>query len=196
MITSALPGEGKSFTSVNLALSLARERDISVLLVDADILKPRTSEIFGVKQELGLMDALRDDEMNIESLVLGTNIRGLAILPAGHFIEGAAELLLSDRMRRLLSSLLGANPRRLVVLDSPPLLPTSEGRALTKVAGQVVLVVRSGQTPVHALKDAIGLLDSGSFGGVIVNEAHMSLTESFYGYGAYGYTKDEQTRSG
>jgi exopolysaccharide/PEP-CTERM locus tyrosine autokinase len=196
MITSALPGEGKSFTSSNLSFSLARERDISVLLVDADILKPRTSEVFGVKQEPGLMDALADEKVSIESLVLGTNIRGLSILPAGQFVEGAAELLLSNRMRQILADLLAYDPRRLIVLDSPPLLPTSEGRALTKVSGQVVLVARAGQTPVQALKDAIALLDPARFGGIVLNDAHLSMTETFYGYGAYGSPKGEPNGQG
>ena len=190
MITSALPGEGKSFTSVNLALSLARERDISVLLVDADILKPRTSEIFAVRQEPGLMESLGDGKVPIESLIIDTNVKGLSILPAGQFAEGAAELLLSNRMRQILADLLAYQPRRLIVLDSPPLLPTSEGRALTKVAGQVVLVARAVQTPVVALKDAIALLEPNRFGGVVLNDAHLSLTENFYGYGTYGNPRE------
>ena len=140
------------------------------------------------------MDALRDDALPVESLVLHTNVRGLSILPAGQFAEGAAELLLSNRMRQILGDLLAHDPRRLVILDSPPLLPTSEGRALTRVAGQVVVVARAGQTPVNALKDAIALLDPSRVGGIVINEAHLSLTESFYGYGAYGSTADESPK--
>jgi len=157
MVTSALPGEGKTFTSINLAFSLARERDMSVLLVDADILKPHISEIFGVNQEAGLMDALVDEKLAIESLVMPTNVKGLSILPAGRLTEGAAELLVSNRMRHVLRRLLTENSRRIVLLDSPPILATSEGRALTKVAGQVVLVVRVGHTLQAAVKSALGI---------------------------------------
>ena len=186
MVTSGLPGEGKTFTSINLAYSLARERDISVLLVDADILKPHVSEIFGVAQNRGLMSALSDPDIPVESLVLRTNVRGLSILPAGRSAEGAAEQLLSNRMREILGQLFANNPRRIVLLDSPPLLVTSEGPAITKIAGQVVLVVRVGKTPEQVVKDAIALLDVARFGGIVVNDARLSLSESYYGYGKYG----------
>lgn len=195
MITSALPGEGKTFNSVNLAFSLARERDISLLLVDADILKPNVSEIFGVKQEPGLMNALTDEALPVESLVIGTSVKGLSILPAGQYAEGASELLLSNHMKQILQQLLAANPRRIILLDSPPLLITSESRALMKVAGQTVLVVRIGQTPVQAVKDALGLIGDSVLGGVMLNEARLTLTESFYGYGTYGSYGNEKKQN-
>jgi exopolysaccharide/PEP-CTERM locus tyrosine autokinase len=186
MLSSALPGDGKTFTSINLALSMARERDLSVLLVDADIPKPNVSEIFGVQSEPGLADALVDDDLRIESLLMGTNIRGLTLLPSGRPVDGAAELLTSDRMRQLLASLLAHNPRRLILLDSPPLLATSEARALLNVAGQVVLVVRAGQTPQHAVREAIALCDERQAGGVVLNQGYVAKSEGYYGYGTYG----------
>jgi exopolysaccharide/PEP-CTERM locus tyrosine autokinase len=185
MVTSALPGDGKTFTSINLGLSLARERDISVLLVDADVPKPHVSEIFGVRDEPGLMNALVD-EAEVESLIFATNIRGFSVLPAGRMVEGAAEMLLSNRMRKLLSGLTAAYPRRLVLLDSAPLLITSEGRALLKIAGQTVLVVRSGKTPRHALRDAVALMGDQKGAGIVLNEGQKAFTEGYYGYGTYG----------
>ncbi len=193
MVTSALPGEGKTFTCINLAFSLARERDMSVLLVDADILKPHVSEIFGVKQDAGLMDALADEKLAIESLVMSTNVKGLSILSAGRLMDGAAELLVSNRMRQILRRLLTENSRRIILLDSPPILATSEGRALTKVAGQLVLVVRAGETLQAAVKDALAQIEPSRVAGIILNDARLSLTETFYGYGAYGTQKDEKT---
>ena len=192
MVTSALPGEGKTFTSINLAFSLARERDMSVLLVDADILKPHVSEIFGVKQDPGLMDALMDEKLAIESLVMSTNVKGLSILPAGRMAEGAAELLVSNRMRQILRRLLTENSRRIVLLDSPPILATSEGRALTKVAGQIVLVVRAGQTLQAAVTGTLAQVEPARIAGIILNDARLSLTETFYGYGTYGTPKHEK----
>jgi protein-tyrosine kinase len=192
MVTSALPGEGKTFTSINLAFSLARERDVSVLLVDADVLKPHVSEIFDVKQSPGLMDALLDEKSKVESHVMRTDVKGLSILPAGRSAEGAAELLHSNRMRQLLRHLLAENPRRIVLLDSSPLLATSEGRALTNVVGQLVLVVRASQTPTHAVKDAIEMFGAKRMGGIVLNDSHLSLTESFYGYGAYRSSSDDK----
>jgi protein-tyrosine kinase len=186
MVTSALPGDGKTFTSINLAFSLARERDISVLLVDADLLKPHVSRIFGLQQAPGLTDALVDETVSIESLVVATNVRGFSILPAGAPTEGTAELLSSNRMRQIVMSLYTQNPRRIVLLDSPPLLITSEGPALAHIAGQVVLVVRAGQTPRQAVLDAIGLIDQNRAGGIVLNEVNVGVTHGYYGYGSYG----------
>jgi len=186
MVTSALPGDGKTFTSVNLALSLARERDVSVLLIDADLPKPQISKIFGVKEAPGLTNVLTDETLFPESVVLATSIRGLSLMPAGPSVPGAAELLGSDRMRQILRSLSMINPRWIILLDSPPLLVTSEGRALLTIAGQVVLVVRAGLTPKQAVIDAIALFGENQPGGIVLNEAHVGVIQSYYGYGTYG----------
>jgi len=187
MVTSALPGDGKTFTSINLAFSLARERDVSVLLVDTDLLKPHVSKIFGLQKEPGLMDALVDESIAIESLLVTTSVRGLSILPAGTPTEGTAELLHSDRMRQILSRLCGHDPKRLLLLDSPPLLVTSEGPALTSLAGQIVLVVRAGQTPSRAITDSVNVIGAGRLGGIVLNEAPVQPTAGYYyGYGSYG----------
>jgi protein-tyrosine kinase len=192
MVTSALPGDGKTFTSINLALSMALERDISVLLVDCDVVKGHISEIFGLKHDTGLVDALIDESLDIESLVVGTDQRGLSILPAGTRTEETTELLSSNRMRQLFANLGSRVPRRLLLLDSPPLLITNEGRALTKLAGQVVLVVRAGHTPRQAVTDAIALFDPQQAGGIILNEVKMARSEGYgyYGYGSYGTDGD------
>jgi protein-tyrosine kinase len=187
MITSALPGDGKTFTSINLAMSMALERDVSVLMVDCDVAKRHVSEIVGVKDKPGLLDALVNESVDIESLVVPTNLHGLSILPAGAHVEGTAELLSSNRMRQLISNLCSRSPRRILLLDSPPLLVTNEAQALTKIAGQIVLVVRAGHTPRQAVQDAIALFDPQQAGGVILNQVQMSGKEGYYGYGSYGY---------
>jgi len=191
MITSALPGDGKTFTSINLALSMALERDVSVLLVDCDLARRHISEIVGLRDENGLLDALVDESLDIDSLVVQTNLRGLSILPAGRRVEAATtELLSSNRMRQIIADLCNRNPRRIVLLDSPPLLITNEGRTLVKVAGQIVLVVRAGQTPRHAVQEAIGLFDAQQAGGIILNQVQASPVEDYYGYGSYGAERD------
>jgi exopolysaccharide/PEP-CTERM locus tyrosine autokinase len=187
MVTSALPGDGKTFTSINLALSLARERDVSVMLVDADVQKSDVSRLLGIRSDRGLMDALVDDAIDIESCILRTNLPGLTLLPAGTPIEGATELLSSQRMRDITESLVARNPRRIVLLDSPPLLITTESRALMKVAGQIVLVVRSGKTPRRAVQDALRYFDERQAVGLVLNDAQRGITEGYYGYGYYGY---------
>jgi len=184
MMASALPGDGKTFTSINLALSMARERDISVILVDADLPKPHVSRIFGVDGEPGLLDALSDPAVDVESLLLPTDIGSLSILPAGKLNEGATELLSSGRMAATVNRLLSRSPRRIVLFDSPPLLVSSESRAIATLAGQVVLVVRSGTTPKQAVLEAVQLLGKDKAVSLVLNQGRVGL--GGYGYGAYG----------
>jgi protein-tyrosine kinase len=186
MVASAVPGDGKTFTSINLALSMAQERDISVLLVDSDVAKYHITDIFGLRGRSGLLDALSDASLDPETLVVPTSSRGFSILPVGNRREGTAELVSSSRMRQVVASLCARNPRRILLLDSPPLLITNEGRALVKIAGQVVLVVRAGETPRHAVQAAIGMFDEKQAGGVILNQGKVGFTEGYYGYGEYG----------
>lgn len=190
IVTSAVPGDGKTFTSINLAFSMALERDISILLVDSDVAKHHITDIFGLRQRKGLLDALTDESLDPETLVVPTSARGFSILPAGTQVDGTAELVSSNRMRQIVSSLCARNPRRILLLDSPPLLITNEGRSLVKLAGQVVLVVRAGETPRHAVQAAIGMVDEKQAGGVILNEVKVGFTEGYYGYGAYGTPAD------
>jgi protein-tyrosine kinase len=190
MVASAVPGDGKTFTSINLALSMALERDISALLVDSDVSKQHITDIFGLRGRPGLLDAILDEGLDAESLVIPTNVRGLSILPAGRRSEGTAELLSSQRMRKIVATLCGRSSRRILLLDSPPLLVTNEGRALVKIAGQVVLVVRAGETPRQAVKAAIELFDERQAGGLILNDARVGASVGYYGYGAYGTSKD------
>jgi protein-tyrosine kinase len=186
MMASALPGDGKTFTSINLALSMARERDISVLLVDSDTPKPHVSRIFGVENEPGLLEALADPGIDIESLVLRTDLKGLSILSAGQPNEGATELLSSVHMATVVTRLIAQNSRRIVLFDSPPLLVSSESRALVSIAGQVVLVVRAGATPTQAVQDAIGHIGADKSVSLVLNEGRARLTSGYYGYGDYG----------
>jgi protein-tyrosine kinase len=190
MVASAVPGDGKTFTSINLAFSLAHERDISVLLVDSDVAKHHITDIFGLRERKGLLDALTDQSLDPETLVVATSSRGFSILPVGSRVEGTAELVSSNRMRQVVTSLCARNPRRILLLDSPPLLITNEGRALVKLAGQVVLVVRAGETPRHAVQAAIGMFDEKQAGGVILNQVTVGFTEGYYGYGVYGTPAD------
>jgi protein-tyrosine kinase len=189
LLTSALPGDGKTFTTLNLALSMALERDISVLLVDADLIRAEVSRVLGVQREPGLGDALRQDQRDVESLVLGTNLPGLEILPAGARVENVAELVASARMREVAARLTGSNPYRLVLFDSPPLLASSEARALAQMPGQIVVVVRAGQTPRQAILDAIAHVDKKKLQGLVLNDAYSTSEEGYYGYSAYGATQ-------
>jgi exopolysaccharide/PEP-CTERM locus tyrosine autokinase len=182
MMASALPGDGKTFTSINLALSMARERDVSVVLVDADLPKPHVSRVFGVEGEPGLLDALRDPSIDPGSLLIPTDAGSLSILPAGKPDEAATELLASDRMATIVASLLAHNPRRIVLFDSPPLLLSSESRALADIVGQIVLVVRSGSTPRQAVLDVVEQLGEERPVWLVLNQGRVG-PGGYYGYG-------------
>lgn len=185
-VASALPGDGKTFTSINLALSLSRERDVSVLLVDADVAKCHVSRLFGAAEEPGLLDALADPDVHPESLVIRTDLRSLQLLPAGKPRDGATELLSSARMAEISLALLARDPRRIVVFDSSPLLITSESRPIIDTVGQVVLVVRAAVTPRQAVLDATSMLPANKRVGIVLNQSLTALSTNYYGYGDYG----------
>jgi protein-tyrosine kinase len=192
MMTSALSGDGKTFTSVNLALSLATEKDRTCLLVDGDVAKPHVDSLFGVQDEPGLLDALQDDSVDVESLILPTDVPGLSILPAGRPREGTTELLSSERMHVILQRLESRDPRRVVLFDSPPILLSSEARILLNVMGQVVFVVRAGVTPRAAVLEALGQIDEHRYVGLILNQSETRPSGGYYGYG-YGYGSESNT---
>ena len=182
MMASAMSGEGKTFTSINLALSMALEKDVHVLLVDADVAKPHISRILGVERELGLMDVLRDPALNIESVILPTDVSNLSVLPAGQRSETATELLASQRMEETVKYLASSDASRIVLIDSPPLLLTSESRALAQCVGQVVIVVRADITPQQAVLDAINKVGENKSISLVLNQAKVT-TSTYYGYG-------------
>jgi protein-tyrosine kinase len=193
MMASALPGDGKTFTSINLALSMARERDTSVVLVDADVAKPHVSRMFGIDGEPGLLDALADSSLDIESMILATDVPGLAVLPAGKSRDNAAELLASTRMTQLVARVIANDPRRLMLFDTAPILVSSEARAMVSVAGQVLLVVRAMHTPRQAVLDALGRLGKDCNVKLVLNEERASVTKGYYGQDAYGSYGDVPT---
>ena len=184
MMSSALPGEGKTFTSINLALSLAREKDVTVLLIDADVAKPHISRLFGVEHDPGLLDVLTDTALDVESLIVQTDVPGLSILSAGRQTETATELLASSRMEQVVARIGAHDRKRIVLVDSPPLLLTSESRVLADVVGQVVLVVRAGMTAQQSVLDAIDFLGEGKAIGLVLNQSENAPGGAYYGYGS------------
>jgi protein-tyrosine kinase len=186
LLTSALPGDGKTFITLNLALSMARERDISVLLVDGDLPCAQISRVLGIHNEPGLLNALRDERLDVESLVFDTEIPRLELLAAGSHPDGASELVASSRMREIAARLLSRDRQRLVLFDSPPVLVSSEARALMSIPGQIVLVARSSRTPQRAVVDAISQIDKKKLRGLVLNDALVGSTHGYYGYG-YDY---------
>jgi exopolysaccharide/PEP-CTERM locus tyrosine autokinase len=187
-VTSALQGEGKSFSSMHLALSLASEQDYTVVLVDADVIRPSVSRLMGCEDRPGLMNALADPETSVESLILQTNVRGLSFLPAGRHEERATEFFSSARMAEISRQLLSV-PNRIVVVDTLPLLLTTESRALASLGGQIVLVVRAESTPQNAVLEAIDVLGEGANVKLLLNASVRAKALEYYGFGhGYDYT--------
>ncbi|MEO7761568.1 MAG: XrtA-associated tyrosine autokinase, partial [Casimicrobiaceae bacterium] len=187
MITSALPGEGKTFCAINLAISLAMELEHSVLLVDADNVRPNVLESLGLEPKLpGLMDVLGDRTLSLSDVVRSTSIEKLSVLPAGSPHRNSTELLASDAMRRLVADLTGRFGDRIVIFDSPPLLVASESAALASHMSQILLVAAAKQTTVAALGDALSRLE-GCQGKVALVLNKGDDTGAGYGYYGYGY---------
>jgi protein-tyrosine kinase len=186
VVTSARPGEGKTFTACNLALSIATERNRTVLLVDADVLRPSVAKTLGFEAERGLVDFLIDDQLELADVLVNTNIPSLTVLPAGSKHHLSAELLASDGMRRLTGELSQRYPDRIVIFDAPPLLATTEASILTGLMGQVVMVVEAEKTPQSLVKEALSMLDSNQIIGFVLNKTREVLASNLSGYG-YGY---------
>ena len=187
MVASALPGDGKTFTSTNLALSLALEMDFTVLLVDADAPKPRLSHALKIEGKPGLLDVLSDPKRNVQDCILATDVPRLHVLPVGRQSERATELLASARMGEIVAQLAGLYRRGIVLFDSPPILLTNESRSLGAMLGQIVLVVRAGLTPQQAVKDAIAILGDGRRISLVLNSAQLSGPAGYYYGHGYGY---------
>ena len=181
MITSALPGEGKSFCAINLAMSIAMEMDRTVLLIDADVARPTIPRYLGLPMEKGLMDVLSDPAMELSEVLLRTNVDSLSILQAGKKHRNATEMLASQAMMRLLDDISNRYPDRIIIFDSPPLLLTSESHVLAQQMGQIALVVEAEVTTQHAVKNALAQLEGCANVGLIYNKSRIFLGEGTYG---------------
>lgn len=182
MVTSALPGEGKTFSAINLAMSIAMEMDHTVLLVDADVARPSILRCLGLKSEAGLIDILLDDKLDLADVMLKTNVDTLSILPSGKGHKHATELLASHAMSSLLEQIANRYPDRIVIFDSPPLLLTSEARVLASKMGQIVLVVEAETTTQKAVKEALHQIATCANIGLIYNKANSFPGGNYYGY--------------
>ena len=187
LVCSPLPGEGKTFTSVNLALSLAAEKDIEVVLVDADFAKPSILSTLGMTGKAGLMDALSDPAIAVEDCVLSTDIDSLFVLPAGARSNSDSEYLSSNRTAQVLDRLTQGAPDRIVIFDSPPALAASPAAELADHVAQALLIARADSTGQSALEDAAVLLSDCADIKLVLNAAHFSPSGRRFGdYHGYG----------
>ncbi len=180
-VSSSLPSEGKTFTALNLALSIATELDSTVLLIDGDVLKYSLSQLLGIEKELGLIDLLGSQKCDVSDVIIHTQIPKLKLIGAGTRSEKSTELLASAEMERLLDELARRYSDRIIIFDSPPLLATSEAAVLNHHMGQILVVVEAGQTPVEAIKDSLSRLDQEKAIGLILNKSREGKGANYYG---------------
>lgn len=194
MVTSAQPGEGKTFTSLNLAISIAMEQDKTVLFVDADVAKASAATLLGIPDDCpGLIDLLMNKGTKISDVLLHTSIPNLRILPAGHAHERSTELLASADMQQLMSELAQRYPDRVIIFDSPPILFTTEAGVLASLMGQIVFVVAEKQTPQGKVVEALSHLGGEKVIGLLLNKSTNTRNGAGgYGYGyGYGYGRSQ-----
>lgn len=184
-VTSAMSGEGKTYSAINLAMSLAREKDRTVLLIDSDVVRHTAGELFRVPSNSpGLLDLLDDDTVEPSDVILRTNVERLSFLPAGRKNALASELLSSDTMMKLIADLSNRYPERIIVMDCPPIMQTTEAAILVDHAGQIVFVVSEEQTRQGVVVQALRLIDNEKKVGVLLNKS----TTRFGHYDYYNYS--------
>jgi receptor protein-tyrosine kinase len=188
MVTSALPGEGKTFTSLNLALSMAMVIDSTVLLIDGDVAHPSIPTLLDTPHAPGLLDLLTSDDLDFADALIHTNIEKLSILPAGSRHRRSTELLASEQMAAFLRELATRYEDRIVIFDSPPLLATTEARVLAGHMGQIVMVVAADATSHHAVTQALTTIESCDVVLMALNKATRTDVGTYYGYYADDHT--------
>ena len=186
LVTSSIPGEGKTFTSINLAFSIAAELDKKVLLIDADVAKPSISKVLGIESKVGLIDFLETDSLSLSDIILQTEVPGLRIITAGKSHKFSTELLASDKMIALSKELSDRYSDRIVIFDTPPLLATTQAEVLASQMGQVILVIGAEMTSQNFVIESVKKLQGCSdvvLG--LLNKAQRNLNAGYYGYGHY-----------
>jgi Mrp family chromosome partitioning ATPase len=172
---------------VNLAFSISLERELNVLLVDADVAKPHISRAFGLEGAPGLIDLLLEEAGDVADLLVRTDLNDIQVLPAGRSHPQATELLASERMSAVVKELATRYSDRIVLLDSPPLLITSEAQALAGQVGQIALVVEAGNTSRQSLAQTLDTLARDKAINLILNKSDWGQVGSYYGEYGYGY---------
>ncbi|HET8612681.1 MAG TPA: exopolysaccharide biosynthesis protein [Sphingomonas sp.] len=187
LVTSARPDDGKTFCAINLALSLAAEKDVEVVLIDAEVAKPEILSTLGLENGPGLLDAVADPAVDVEACLIRTDIGGLTVLPAGRQTNEATELLASARTNAVLERLRRRSPARVILFDSPPALAASPASALAMHCGQALVVVRAEKTSERDLREALDLLAACPKPQLLLNGVEYGGGSRRFGGGYYGY---------
>lgn len=187
LVTSSNPGEGKSFCTINLALSIATEQDTTVLLIDADFSKPEVLNRLGVAGGRGLMDVVADSELEVGDCLIRTNVPNLVLLPAGRQHNLTTELLASERMEMIVDEIANRYPDRLVLFDSPPVLASSAASVMALYMGQTVFVIQAEATTEPQIKESLNMISACENINLLLNQTRFSGSNkkfaTYYGYG-------------
>ena len=176
MVTSALPGEGKTLTAINLSLTFAREFDQTVLLVDCDLRKQSVHEMLGIRSDKGLIDYLLSDTP-ITDVMIWPKIEKFTLISGGKTIQDSAELLGSQRMKELFTDMKTRYPDRYVFFDVPPLLSGADALTFVSLVDCVLVVVQADRTPMDDIKRALEMVPEGKLLGLVVNRQKAPLDE-------------------
>lgn len=188
MVTSTGPHEGKTFVAINLAMSMASEHDVHVLLIDADVVNPTIPLVLGFEAEQGLIDVVSDSSIDLADVMVRTNIDNLTLLPAGQFTAMTNELLASAQMTDFVADIARRYSDRIIIFDSPPVLARTEPTVLARHVGQVVFVVEAEKTSRASISDALRLIDGNKSVRIVLNKVPSVLTRDGFGqYYNYGY---------
>ncbi|MBU2869107.1 XrtA-associated tyrosine autokinase [Colwellia sp. E2M01] len=191
MVSSSHPNEGKTYVAINLALSIALEQDKTVLLVDADVLRPSLHRELEFESKKGLLEYLLGELSSISDIIYSTNIDNLKLVPAGKPHHLTNELLASERMANLAKELAERYPDRIVIFDCPPILGVTETPVLSDLVGQALVVVEESKTKTDDVKIAVSQLNSDIALGLVMNKTIRSKKD-IYGYYGYGYGRKNQ----
>ena len=186
LVTSSIPGEGKTHTAINLALSIAHERDHTVLLVDCDVTRHGASRLLGIEDRPGLVEILEDDNFSVGDAILRTDIPELCLISSGKQHDFVTELLASQRMSALMSEIGERYDDRVIIFDGPPLLPTPQTQVLTSLVGQVAFVIEAGKTPQSLVEEALDMISEEQATGLVMNKSEGASGRGGYYYGYYG----------
>ncbi len=189
MVTSPAPGDGKTFTALNLALSIASERDLSVLLIDGDARRMGLSRLLGAAGRKGLIDVLMTPSLSLGDVIVRTDVPNLSVVPAGQFVDAPTEVFASQSMARTMADIATRYPNRFIIFDAPPALASSEVGVLASHVGQVIMVVQANETSRPAVAQAVGLVDACPNISFVLNR--VTISAGMDRFGRYGYHQED-----
>jgi receptor protein-tyrosine kinase len=184
MITSALPGEGKSYVSLNLAMSIAMERDSTVLLIEGDPTRPSLASLMGLPPQKGLIDLLVTPNLDVSDVLIRTNLGRLSFIPAGTRHHHSTELLASKAMENLVNEVASRYEDRILIFDSPPILAAPEPRVLARYMGQIVFVIEAERTSQSVVLEALDALEACPVVMTLLNKTTSQEAGYYYYYGS------------